>query len=159
VSAATAFLNPVKGRANLTIHTSVHATEIILEGRRAIGVRLRRGGRHGPAAEGRARRGGSLSGGTYNSAQLLQLSGTAPASLLQSLGITVRHALSGVGERLQDHYAPRTVARVKGITTLNERARGLSLVAEVARWAVTRRGFLAQSPTLVYCFWHSGESA
>jgi choline dehydrogenase len=159
VSAATAFLNPVKGRANLTIRTNVHATEIILEGRRAVGVRLRRGGRGGPSMEVRARREVILSGGTYNSPKLLQLSGVGPAPLLQSLGIAVRHALPGVGEGLQDHYAPRTVARVKGITTLNERARGLSLVAEVARWALTRRGFLAQSPTLVYCFWHSGESA
>src|SRR5262249_1830306 len=122
------------------------------------GVRLRRGGRHGPAVEVRARREVILSGGTYNSPKLLQLSGIGPAPLLQSLGIAVRHVLHGVGEGLQDHYAPRTVARVKGIATLNERARGLSLIAEVARWAVTRRGFLAQSPTLVYCFWHSGES-
>jgi choline dehydrogenase len=34
---------------------------------------------------------------------------------LQSHGIEVRHALPGVGEGLQDHYAPRSVARVKNI--------------------------------------------
>ena len=48
-----------------------------------------------------------LSGGTYNSPQLLQLSGVGSPELLQSLGIEVRHALPGVGEGLQDHYAPR----------------------------------------------------
>jgi choline dehydrogenase len=100
-----------------------------------------------------------LAGGTYNSPQLLQLSGIGPAPLLQSLGIPVRHALAGVGEGLQDHYAPRLVARVKNVKSINERARGLNLVAEALKWATTRRGILALSPTLVYCFWHSGETA
>jgi choline dehydrogenase len=159
VSAATAFLRPVLSRPNLTVRTNAHATEIVLDGRRAVGVRLARGGRGGVGEEVRARREVILSGGTYNSPQLLQLSGIGPAPLLQSLGLPVRHALAGVGEGLQDHYAPRAVARVRNITTINERARGLRLAAEVARWVLTRRGILAQSPTLVYCFWHSGETA
>ncbi len=77
----------------------------------------------------------------------LQLSGVGPAALLQSLGIPVRHALSGVGEGLQDHYAPRSVARVKNIKTINERARGFNLALEALKWATTRRGILALSPT------------
>ena len=96
-----------------------------------------------------------LCGGTYNSPQLLQLSGIGPAELLQQHGIEVRHALAGVGENLRDHYAPRFVARVKNIETINERVRGLKLAGEVAKWAVARKGILAQSPTLVYCFWRS----
>jgi choline dehydrogenase len=100
-----------------------------------------------------------LSGGTYNSPQLLQLSGIGPAPLLQSLGIPVKHALAGVGEGLQDHYAPRSVARVKNSDSINERVRGLNLALEAVKWATTRRGVLALSPTLVYCFWHSGETA
>ncbi|MGA2125513.1 MAG: GMC family oxidoreductase N-terminal domain-containing protein [Xanthobacteraceae bacterium] len=159
VSAATAFLRPARSRSNLTVRTHAHATGIVLDGRRAVGVRLTRGGRGGAPEEVRARREVILSGGTYNSPQLLQLSGIGPAPLLQSFGIPVRHALAGVGEGLQDHYAPRSVARVKNIMTINEGTRGLRLAAEVVRWALTRRGILAQSPTLVYCFWHSGESA
>jgi choline dehydrogenase len=77
---------------------------------------------------------------------------------LHSLGIEVRHALAGVGEGLQDHYAPRSVARVKNIKTINERRRGLGLVGEAIKWATTRRGLLSLSPTMVYCFWHSGET-
>jgi choline dehydrogenase len=99
-----------------------------------------------------------LAGGTYNSPQLLQLSGIGSPELLASLGIKVRHALSGVGEGLQDHYAPRSVARVKNIKTINERRRGLSLAVEAIKWATTRRGLLSLSPTMVYCFWHSGET-
>ena len=99
-----------------------------------------------------------LSGGTYNSPQLLQLSGVGSPELLRSLGIEVRHALPGVGEGLQDHYAPRSVARVKNIKTINERRRGLGLAVEAMKWATTRRGLLSLSPTMVYCFWHSGET-
>ena len=159
VSASTAFLRPAMRRPNLTVRTHAHATVIVLEGKRAVGVRYNRGGRGGTPGEVRARCEVILAGGAYNSPQLLQLSGIGPAELLASHGIPVMHALAGVGEGLQDHYAPRTVARVKNIDTINERVRGLRLAAEIAKWTVARKGILALSPTLVYCFWHSGETA
>ncbi len=159
ISAATAFLHPAMKRGNVTVRTRAHATEIVFDGKRAVGVRYAKGGRGGEIVEVRARREVILSGGSYNSPQLLQLSGVGPAPLLQAHGIPVRHALAGVGEGLQDHYAPRSVARVKNTKTINERARGLNLAYEVLKWATTRRGILALSPTLVYCFWHSGETA
>jgi choline dehydrogenase len=157
-SAATAFLKPAMKRPNLTVRTSAHATSIVLEGKRAVGVRYNRGGARGAPVEVRARREVILSGGTYNSPQLMQLSGIGPAAVLQELGIPVAHALSGVGEGLQDHYAPRSVARVKNIESINERVRGINLAGEVAKWVFARKGILALSPTLVYCFWHSGET-
>ncbi|MEZ5855745.1 MAG: GMC family oxidoreductase N-terminal domain-containing protein [Hyphomicrobiaceae bacterium] len=155
VSSATAFLHPVRHRPNLKIVTEAHATQLVLEGRRVKGVRYARGGRGGTEVEIHAEREVILSGGTYNSPQLLQLSGIGPASLLQQHGIEVRHALAGVGENLKDHYAPRFVARVKNIDTINERVRGLKLAGEVAKWIFTRKGVLALSPTLVYAFWRS----
>src|SRR5260221_5650506 len=158
VSAATAFLNPAMKRPNVHVHTHAHATQIIFEGKRAVGVRYVKGGKGGTPLEVRANKEVILSGGTYNSPQLLQLSGVGSPDLLRSLGIEVRHALPGVGEGLQDHYAPRSVARVKNIRTINERRRGLSLALEAIKWATTRRGLLSLSPTMVYCFWHSGET-
>jgi choline dehydrogenase len=158
VSAATAFLHPARKRGNVDVRTHAHATEIIFEGKRAVGVRYRRGGKNGTLHEVRATSEVVLSGGTYNSPQLLQLSGVGAPELLASHGIEVRHALAGVGEGLQDHYAPRSVARVKNIKTINERRRGLNLVGETIKWAATRRGLLSLSPTMVYCFWHSGET-
>ncbi|MBI1202758.1 MAG: choline dehydrogenase [Rhodopseudomonas sp.] len=159
ISAATAFLKPAMKRGNITVRTHAHATQILFDGKRATGVAYAVGGRGGDHREVRARREVILSGGAYNSPQLLQLSGIGPAAVLQSQGIAVRHALPGVGEGLQDHYAPRSVARVKNVKTINERARGLNLAYEALKWAATRRGILALSPTLVYCFWHSGETA
>ncbi|MCA1539532.1 GMC family oxidoreductase N-terminal domain-containing protein [Bradyrhizobium sp. NBAIM32] len=158
VSGATAFLKPAMKRPNVHVRTHAHATEIIFEGKRAVGVRYMKGGRGGQPVEVRANKEVILSGGSYNSPQLLQLSGIGSPDLLQQHGIAVRHALP-VGEGLQDHYAPRTVARVKDIKTINELRRGWRLWVEAAKWATARRGLLSLSPTMVYCFWHSGESA
>jgi choline dehydrogenase len=158
VSAARGYLKPAMKRGNLDVRTNAHATSIVFEGKRAVGVAYRRGGRDGAPAEVRARREVILAGGTYNSPQLLQLSGVGPAALLREKGIEVRHDLAGVGENLRDHYAPRFVARVKNMETINERVRGLKFLAEVAKYAFTRKGVLALSPTLVYCFWRSHEA-
>lgn len=158
VSGSTAFLKPAMKRPNVHVQTHAHATEIIFEGKRAVGVRYTKGGKGGTPLEVRANKEVILSGGTYNSPQLLQLSGIGSPDLLGAHGIQVRHALP-VGEGLQDHYAPRTVARVKDIKTINELRRGFSLWIEALKWATARRGLLSLSPTMVYCFWHSGESA
>lgn len=158
VSGSTAFLKPAMKRPNVHVQTHAHATEIVFEGKRAVGVRYTKGGKGGTPVEVRANKEVILSGGTYNSPQLLQLSGIGSPNLLGAHGIQVRQALP-VGEGLQDHYAPRTVARVKDIKTINELRRGFSLWIEALKWATTRGGLLSLSPTMVYCFWHSGESA
>jgi choline dehydrogenase len=155
VSAARAFLHPAMRRTNLRVLTHAHSTGLILEGKRAVGVRYLEGGRGGTAREVRARREVILAAGSYNSPQLLLLSGIGPAEHLKSLGIPVQHALAGVGENLRDHYAPRFVARVRNIDTINERSRGLKLTGEIAKWVFTRKGILSLSPTHVYCFWRS----
>lgn len=155
VSAARAFLHPAMKRPNLTVRTGAHVTGLVFEEKRAVGVRYRKGRRDGPLVEVRARCEVVLSGGTFNSPQLLQLSGVGPPAHLQSLGIEVRHALPGVGENLRDHYAPRFAVRVKDMDTINERSRGLKLAAEIAKWCIGGKSILGLSPTQVYCFWKS----
>ena len=44
-----------------------------------------------------------MAAGALHSAQLLQLSGIGPATLLQTQNISVAVNLSGVGQNLQDH--------------------------------------------------------
>jgi choline dehydrogenase-like flavoprotein len=158
MSAAKAFLHPARKRPNVDVRTHAHVTNIIFEGKRAVGVRYLRGGKGGTPVEVRANKEVILSGGAYNSPQVLQLSGVGSPDLLRSHGIEVHHALPGVGEGLQDHYAPRSVARVKNINTINELRQGWRLWVEALKWATTRRGLLSLSPTMVYCFWHSGET-
>src|SRR5204863_7518531 len=64
MSAARAFLHPAMKRPNLTVRTRGHATGLVLEGKRAVGVRYLKGGRGGTPGEVRARREVILSGGT-----------------------------------------------------------------------------------------------
>ncbi|MGE3783128.1 MAG: GMC family oxidoreductase, partial [Alphaproteobacteria bacterium] len=106
----------------------------------------------------RARREVIVSGGTVNTARLLQLSGIGRAAFLQSLGIPVVRDLPGVGENFRDHYAVRLVARVRDITTINELARGPRLGGEIAKWMLGRPSILALSPSLVHVFWKSNEN-
>ena len=155
MSAAKAFLHPVMKRRNLKIVTGAHVTELAVDGKRVTGVNFRHGGRQGMPDAVTARREVILCGGTYNSPQLLQLSGIGAPDQLAEHGIAVRHALPGVGENLRDHYAPRFTARVKNTDSINERARGVRLVGEVLKYLTTRKGILAISPTLVYGFWRS----
>jgi len=152
VSAARAFLHPVKHRPNLDIRTNAHTQRILFEGKRAVGVLHKHGDRE---VEIRARREIILSSGSVGSPQLLQISGVGPAALLKDLGVEVLHEMPAVGENLSDHYLARMTARVKNARTINERARGLSLVKEVANYALRRKGLLAMSPSQVFVFWKS----
>jgi choline dehydrogenase-like flavoprotein len=99
-SAAAAYLHPALRRPNLTVVTKAHAEEILFEGRRAVAIRYRR---KGLAHVMRARREIVLSAGTFNTPQLLMLSGIGRPEELKRQGIAVRHDLPGVGANLQDH--------------------------------------------------------
>ena len=159
VSAAVAFLRPAVRRGRVEVRTNARASGIILEGKRAVGVRyLTEQG--GTPHEVRARREVIVSAGTVNTARLLQISGIGPAGLLGDLGIPVQHELSGVGENFRDHFAARMVARAKpGTTTLNELARGTSLGQQVLRWATGKPSILATAPSHVHVFWKSWQGA
>ncbi|MDT5123241.1 MAG: choline dehydrogenase [Acidobacteriota bacterium] len=54
-----------------------------------------------------------LSGGAFNTPQLLKLSGIGPREELEKFGIEVRVDLPGVGENLQDRYEVCVVTEVK----------------------------------------------
>jgi choline dehydrogenase len=99
-SNAQAYLRPAEGRGNLHVITNAHATKLLFEGRRAVGVRYFSNGVY---RELHARREVILSAGAVNSPQLLLLSGIGPVEELQRHTIAVVHELPGVGKNLQDH--------------------------------------------------------
>jgi len=100
LSAARAYLHPVRNRPNLTVHTLSHVTGIRMAGNRATGVDYLRGGR-----APRTVRAGEvvLCGGAINTPQLLQLSGIGDPEHLRGLGIDPVLERPGVGRNLQDH--------------------------------------------------------
>jgi len=116
-STAVAYLRPAKARPNLHVETSALAEQILFEGRRAVGVSYRAAGIPRTA---RARKEILISGGAFNSPQLLQLSGVGPADLLRQHGIEVVLDAPGVGNDLQDHMQVRVVMRCSQAITLND---------------------------------------
>jgi choline dehydrogenase len=115
-STAYGYLRPVRGRPNLRVEVKALVTRVLFDARKAIGVEyVQNGSKHVQKADHVI-----LSGGSFNSPQLLQLSGVGPAALLQQHGIPVVHDQPAVGEGLQDHFYARTFWRCARDITLND---------------------------------------
>src|SRR5436853_466971 len=101
-----------------------------------------------------------VASGSFNSPQLLQLSGLGPAEHLRTLGIPVIADLPGVGANLNDHYFGRIIFRCKEPITLNDAVRNWRLgAAAVARYALFRRGYFAIPAISAGCFMRALPSA
>jgi choline dehydrogenase len=105
-SAAVAYLHPAMDRPNLTVMPYMHVNRVLFEGKRAVGVEA---SQLGQAQELRAEREVILCGGTYNSPQLLMLSGVGPAEHLALREIETLLDQPAVGENLSDHAASFSV--------------------------------------------------
>ncbi len=121
-SSARAYLKDAKQRKNLTIATSAHATRVLIENGRAVGVEYRT-----PAGlqVAKARREVIVSGGVYGSPQLLMLSGLGPAAHLQQHGIAVVKDMPGVGSHLHDHFNTYIAYKCSQPVTMNDLANSL----------------------------------
>ena len=136
--AADGYLQPARERSNLTALTGAHATRVLMDKGRAVGVGLLRGGM---AEEARADGEVILAGGTVNSPQLLMLSGIGPAEELKAAGISAIHDLQGVGKNLQDH----PMVSVGYLCTQKISLDGAETVGNFLRWLLWRNGPLASN--------------
>ena len=137
-SAATAYLKPARGRRNLVVKPNAHATRIVIENGRAVGVEFRTSrGMEIARAKGEV----IVSGGVYGSPQLLLLSGIGPGDHLNEMGIEVTHDLAPVGANLHDHFNSYVAWRSTKTGTFNELHRSpLRKLAAGARYLVGRDG-------------------
>ncbi|MDM7965329.1 GMC family oxidoreductase [Blastomonas fulva] len=99
-SAARAYVEPAKDRANLDVRTHALVRRIIIENGRARGVEYERAGK---VVQVFARGAVVLSAGAFGSPQILQLSGIGPGGMLQEHGVDVIADRAEVGANLQDH--------------------------------------------------------
>ena len=100
-SAARAYIHPFMAtRANLRVETNAHATRILFDGKRAVGVEYRQGKE---LHQLRARREVIITSGAFQTPHLLMLSGVGDGMVLAKHGIATTHHLPGVGQNLQDH--------------------------------------------------------
>ncbi|MFV0474142.1 MAG: GMC family oxidoreductase [Pikeienuella sp.] len=149
-SAATGFLRPAKGRANLTIRTGAQIARLTFDDRRARGARLLDG------TELKARREVILSAGSIGTPQILQLSGIGPGALLHEHGIGVLHEAPEVGANLQDHLQIRCAYRVSGTKTLNTISASLWGKAKIGlEYALKRSGPMSMAPSQLGAFTRS----
>jgi len=149
-STAVAYLDPVRGRANLKLVCTALTTRLRFDGRRATGVDYTVGGETRTAV---ANVEVILAAGAINTPQLLQLSGVGPAALLQSQGIEVVADHPGVGADLNDHYFARMILRCNKPWSLNDAVRQWHRgAAAVLRYALFRRGYFAIPALSAGCF-------
>jgi choline dehydrogenase len=137
-SAANGYLDPARGRANLTVVTGAHVDHIIIENARATSVVYRHNGevvRIDAASEV------ILSAGTIHSPAILMRSGIGPAAHLREHGIDVVIDLPGVGQNLREHNTI-SVAQLVSIPTLSAQLGPLRMVGHLFNYLFRRKGLL-----------------
>jgi choline dehydrogenase len=154
-STAYCYLDPARGRPNLTIQSGAMAHSLILEGKRCVGVRY---ALNGTPREARALREVIVSGGSINSPKLLELSGIGQPALLRRLGIGLVHELPGVGENLRDHYSPRMkYAITEKNVTFNDAGTGWRLVLSALQYGLLRKSFIALTTVPIRMYFRTRE--
>lgn len=103
------YLNPARGRPNLTIQANTQVQRVLFTGPCATGLLVERDGAlstvHGREIV--------LCGGAVGSPHLLLLSGVGPAAHLEAMGVDVVCDLPGVGQNLRDHPQVSATLRAK----------------------------------------------
>lgn len=150
VSAAKAFLHPIRNRPNLTVLTKAQAMRVIVEDGCARGLEYHYRGR---TEQTLAREEVILAAGAFGSPHLLELSGIGNPGRVKALGIEPVHAQKAVGENLIDHLQIRTVFKVENTRTLNTMAASwLGKMRIGLDYALRRRGPLTMAPSQAGAF-------
>ncbi|KZL03337.1 MULTISPECIES: GMC family oxidoreductase N-terminal domain-containing protein [unclassified Pseudovibrio] len=140
-SAAAAYLHPVMDRPNLTVITHARSTQVLFEGKKAVGVEYSQKGKLATVKAGREV---IASAGAFQSPQLLMLSGIGPADELAKHNIPVLHDLPGVGKNLQDHLDYTISYRSNKTDMLGLGLKpGIQLIKEIMRWRKDGSGIIA----------------
>jgi choline dehydrogenase len=155
LSAARAFLDPVRSRPNLRIVTGAHVERVLFRERRASGVAARV---NGQKTEFHCRGEVILSSGAMMSPKILQLSGIGTGEVLRAAGVGVLSESPEVGARLREHLSYTMPHRLKTIRGLNWRLRGFGLALSVAQYYAFRTGILATGPYEIGAFVRTDSS-
>ncbi len=142
-STVSRYLRPAMSRPNLAVRIITLAHELLFDGSRCHGVRVES---LGQMQDIQCDREVILAAGTYNSPQLLQLSGIGAPADLEPHSIRVRHALPGVGANLQDHHSLSVDFAASGDFCFDRQLRLDRLALSVLQWRMFRNGILARSP-------------
>ena len=143
-STAATYLAQARRRPNLTIQTRALVNRVLLDKRRAVGVEYQHGR---DTIWVYAKREVLLSGGSYNSPQILMLSGIGPADHLTDVGVGVQHDLPGVGQNLSEHPNFGVVFKARGSETSTRDLRLDRAFRHALTWGFTGGGPFATNNT------------
>ncbi|NQV54718.1 MAG: GMC family oxidoreductase N-terminal domain-containing protein, partial [Rhodospirillales bacterium] len=143
-STSRMFLRPAESRPNLTVETNALAHRVIIEGSRAVGVEFAQDGKMRIARAGKEV---VLSGGTYNSPQLLLLSGIGPADELREIGIEPVLDRPNVGKNLHDHVNAFVFFDIATNDSLTTTLRADQVALNALRYQLFRTGPMANFPS------------
>ncbi len=140
-SAAKGYLTPNLGRPNLHIITQAHASKILTEGKKAVGIAYIKDGK---TVEIKAEKEIILAGGAFATPQLMLLSGIGPVDELKKHGIEVVHELPGVGQNLHDHIDYVVAHKSNSRETMGISLGGVvDLTRGIFEWRKNRTGIIS----------------
>lgn len=148
-STARTYLNAAKDRPNLTVLTGAQVSRVMLQGKKATGIEVKRKGKQEIWHAGREV---ILCGGAINSPQILQLSGIGDPADIQAVGLPVVHELLGVGKNLQDHLDILLSAHLKDPISFLRYKRPDRGMIELMKWAIKKPGVMSDCVTPVGAF-------
>ena len=151
-SAAVAYLRPAQARGNVQVTTRAHATRVLMDGTRAVGVEFLKAGQRQQVF---AEREVILSGGVINSPQLLMLSGIGDRAQLKEHGITPVVHLPGVGKNLQDQVVARISFSREPSGPFHRMMRLDRAIAEFGKAYVLGKGMATSMPSAGVAFLRS----
>jgi choline dehydrogenase len=142
-SAASAFLHPVRSRANLCVLTDALVRRVLIRNRRAHAVEIEHAGR---ARTLSVEREVIVSAGAFASPAILMRSGVGPEAVLRELGIPVEQHLPAVGANLQDHLSTTIMMRTQATESYGLSLRTLPRsLWNLVEYLALRRGPLASN--------------
>jgi len=144
-SSATAYLDPVEHRPNLRIETGARICQLVMDGRRVVGVDYLLDGQSQRASAAEV----IVSAGSFGSPQILLLSGIGPAGELEAAGARTRHDLPAVGKNLQDHPLVPAVFNAARPMAFDKLLRLDRLFVAALRWGLAGQGPLGEAPLSV----------
>lgn len=157
VSAARAFLRPAVKRDNVTLLTRAEVGEVLFEGNRAVGVRVRR---RGEQSDYRAKREVLVCGGALESPLLLERSGIGAGRVLKGAGVEQRVESPHVGERMSEHRGLRFQYRVTGAKGYNQLVNSTyKQMFTGAKYLLRREGIISQGSASVLAYFKAHDEA
>ena len=145
-----AYLDAAVQRANLTLLSNVLVRRLLISNKQATGVLATH---QGQEVALHARKEVILCSGSFNSPQLLELSGVGRADVLQRVGVPLVHELSMVGENLSEHvYSPLCFAAKREVSWNRDLRSPVGQARLALRWLTRRDGPLSSVTATAQAF-------